>query len=116
VGLLLTQAGLADLSMGKNADNSTVFADAVKLTSSQLATILGVLLGVASEGLLLRSVPVPVEPSPELFGKVISPDGGEGAEAARSLDVSDNANNKDGGCLHNGDGLNNLTFVHFCGE
>jgi len=113
VSLLLTQASLADLSMGKNADNSAVFADAVKLTSSRLATVLGVLLGVAGEGLLLRSVPVLVEPSPELFGKVSSPDGGEGAKTARGLDVSNNANNKDGGCLHNGDGLNNLTFVHF---
>jgi len=116
VSLLLTQASLADLSVGKNADNSTVFADALKLTSSRLATVLGVLLSVAGEGLLLRPVPVLVEPSSNFFGKVRSPDGGEGAEAARSLNVSNNANNDDGGCLHNGDGLNNLTFVHFCGE
>ena len=53
VSSLLTQASLADLSVCKNADNSTVFANALKLTSSRLATVLGVLLGVAGEGLLL---------------------------------------------------------------
>ena len=114
VSLLLVQAGLPDLSVGKNADNSTVSADAFKLASSRLAIVLGVFLGIAGEGLLLRSVPVLVEPSPKLFGKMRSPNGGKGTEAARSLDVSNNANNHDWGCLHNGDGLNNLTFVHFC--
>ena len=116
VSFLLAQAGLADLSVGKNADNSAVFADALKFTISRLATILSVLLGVAGEGLLLRSVPVLVEPSPEFFGEVGSPDGGEGAEAARSFNISNGANNDDWGRLHNGDGLNNLTFVHFCRE
>ena len=116
MSLLLAQAGLADLSVGKNADNSAIFANALKLTSSRLAIVLGVLFGVAGEGLLLRSVPVLVEPSPELFGKMGSPDSSEGAEATRSLNVSNNANDNDGGCLHDGDGLDDLTFVHFCRE
>ena len=72
------------------------------------------LLGVAGKRLLLRSVPVPVEPSLEILAKVRGPDSGEGAEATRSLDVSDNANNHDGGCLDDRDGFNDLTFVHFC--
>jgi len=116
VSLLLVQASLADLSVGKNADNSAVFADALKLTSSRLALILSVLLGITGEGLLFRSIPVLVEPSPEFFGEVRSPDSGESAEAARSLNISNNPNDNDGGCLHNADGLNNLTFVHFCRE
>ena len=116
VSLLLPQTSLADLRVGKNADNSAVFADALELASSRLATVLGMLLGVPGEGLLLRSVPVLVEPAFELFGKVRSPDGGKGAEAAGSLNVSNNADNKDGGCLHNGDGLDNLTFIHFWRE
>ena len=74
------------------------------------------LLGIAGEGLLLRSIPILVKPSLELFRKVRSPDGGEGAEATGSFDVSNNADNKDGGCLHNSNGLNNLTFVHFWRE
>ena len=71
------------------------------------------LLGVAGESLFLRSVPVLVEPSLELLAKVRSPDGGEGSEATRSLNVSNDANNEDGGCLHDGNGLNDLTFMHF---
>ena len=116
VGLLLAQAGFADLSMGKNADNSAVFADALKLTSSRLVAILSVLLGIASEGLLLRSVPILVESSLELFGEVRSPDSSECAEATRSLNVSNDTNDHDRWSLHNGDGLDDLTFVHFCGE
>ena len=113
VGLLLAQTRLADLSVGENADNSAVFADTLEFTISRLATILSVLLGVASEGLLLRSVPVLVEPSFEFLGKMRSPDGGEGAKATRSLNVSNNTNNDDGGRLHDGDSLNDLTFMHF---
>ena len=116
VGLLLAQTSLANLSVGENADNSAVFADALQFTVSRLATILSVLLGIAGESLLLRSVPVLVEPSLELFAEVRSPDSGEGSEATRGLNVSDDANNKDGGCLHDGDGLNDLTFMHFWGE
>lgn len=71
------------------------------------------LLGVAGKGLLLRSVPVLVEPSLEFLAKVRSPNSGEGAEATRSLNVSNNANNNDGGCLNDGDSFDNLFFVHF---
>ena len=72
------------------------------------------LLGVTGKGLLLRSIPVPVEPSPEFLAKMGSPDSGETAEATRSLNVSNNTDNNDGGCLNDGDGFNNLTFVHLC--
>jgi len=113
VGLLLAQTSLADLSVGENADDSTVFADALQFTISRLATVLGVLLGIAGESLLLRSVPVLVEPSFELLTEVRSPDGGEGSEATRGLNVSNDANNENGGRFHDGDGLNHLTFVHF---
>jgi len=113
VGLLLAQTSLTDLSVGENADNSTVFADALQFTISRLAIVLGVLLGIASESLLLRSVPVLVEPSFELFTEVGCPDGGESSEATWSLNVSNDTNNENGGCLHDGDGLNDLTFMHF---
>ena len=53
MSLLLAQTSLADLSVGKNADDSAVLADALELTISRLATILSVLLGVAGEGLFL---------------------------------------------------------------
>ena len=72
------------------------------------------LFGIASEGLLFRSVPVLVESSLEFFTKVRSPDSSEGAKSTGSLDVSNNANDNDGGCLDNGDGFDDLAFVHLC--
>jgi hypothetical protein len=111
VSLLLGETGLADLSVGEDTDDSAVLADALELASNRLATILSVLLGVAGEGLLLGAVPVLVEATLDLIGKVIGPDRGESAEAAGSLDVSDKTDNDDGGSFDNGDGLNNFTLV-----
>ena len=112
VGLLLAETRLADLSVSKDTDDCAVLADTLELTSDGLATILRVLLGVAGEGLLLRAVPVLVEPTLELVGKVRSPDGGKGAKTTRSLDIADDTNNHHRGSLDNGDSLHNLTFVH----
>ena len=61
MGFLLAEAGLADLGVCKDTDDGTVFADALELASSGLATILCVFLCIASEGLLLGTVPVLVE-------------------------------------------------------
>ena len=112
--LLLAETGLADLSVGKDADNSAVLADTLELTGDGLATVLGVLLGVAGEGLLLRAVPVLVEPTLDLVGKVGCPDGGEGAETARCLDVADNTNDHHWWCLDDGNSLDDFTLVHLC--
>ena len=53
VCLLLAKTGLAYLSVGKNTNNSAVFADTLEFTGSRLATIFCVLLGIPSECLLL---------------------------------------------------------------
>ena len=114
VRLLLGETSLADLGVGKDADDSAVLADALELTGDGLATILRVLLRVASERLLLGAVPVLVEPALELVGKVRSPDGGEGAEATGSLDVTNNTDNDHRGSLDDRDRLHNLALVHLC--
>lgn len=114
VGLLLLKTGLADLGVGKDTDDSAVFADALELASNGLAAILSVLLGVAGEGLLLRAVPVLVEATLDLRGQVGSPDSGEGAEATRGLNVANNADNDHGGSLNDSHSLDNLTLVHLC--
>ena len=112
VGLLLGEASLADLGVGEDTDDSAVLADALELASDRLATILGVLLGVAGERLLLGAVPVLVEPPLELVREMGGPDGSEGTEAARSLDVTNNTDNDERRGLHDRDSLDNFTLVH----
>lgn len=92
VGLLLLDGGLADLGVGEDTDDSAVLLDALELTGDGGTGRLGVLLGVLGEGLLLGLVPVLVEATLDLVAQVLSPDGGERAETAGSLDVTDNTN------------------------
>lgn len=113
VSLLLGETSLADLSMGEDTDDRAVFADALELTLDGLATILSVLLGVAGEGLLLGSVPVLVESALDFVRKVVGPNGGEGAEAARGLDIADESNGDHRRCLDNGNSFDNLSLVEF---
>ena len=61
MGLFLAETSFADLSMGKNTDNGTVFSDTLHLTSNGFAAVFCMLFGVTSEGLLLGSIPVFVE-------------------------------------------------------
>lgn len=114
VGLFLGETSLANLGVGEDTDNRAVLADTLKLTGDGLAVVLSVLLGVASERLLLGAVPVLVEAALELVRKMGGPDGGEGAKATGSLNVADNTNDDEGRGLDDGDGLNDLTFVHLC--
>lgn len=74
VCLLLLQWSLADLRVGKNADNGAVFLDALEFTGDGLALVLGVLLGVLGECLLLALVPVLVESSLDLIVQMLGPD------------------------------------------
>lgn len=112
MSLLLLKTSLSDLGVGENSDDSAVLSDPLQLSGDGSSRGLGVLLGVLGEGLLLGSVPVLVEPPLELIGKVLGPDGGEGSESSRGLDVTDDTDDDHGGSLDDGDGLNNLSLVH----
>lgn len=112
VRLLLLEASLADLGVGKDTDDRAVLLDALELTGDRLTVVLGVLLGVLGEGLLLRAVPVLVESALELVRKVLSPDGGERAETTGSLDVADNTDGNHGGSLDDSNSLDDLLLVH----
>jgi len=111
VGLLLTNLGLADLGVGNDADNATVLLDTLEFTGDLLGA-LSVLLSVLGEGLLLGAVPVLVEASTDLVGKMLSPDGGEGTKTTGSLDVTNDTNDDHGGSLNDADGLDDLLLVH----
>lgn len=93
VRLLLLERGLADLGVGEDTDYGAVLLDALELAGEIGAVVLGVLLGVAGEGLLLALVPVLVEAALDLVAQMLSPDGGEGTQATGSLDVTDQTNN-----------------------
>lgn len=115
VGFLLAKTSLPDLGVGENTDNSAVFADTFKFAGDRLSTILSVLLSVPGEGLLLRAVPVFVEATLELVGKMGCPDGRESAEATGGLDITDNANDNQRWCLDDSNGLHNFALVHLWG-
>ena len=115
VGLLLLEASLADLGVGKHTDDSSVLADTLELACNRLAAICGRVLCVAGERLLLGAVPVLIEPTLKLVREMRSPDGGERAETAGSLDVANNTNSDQRGRLDNRNSLHDLLTVHLCG-
>ena len=92
MSLLLLKRGLANLGVGQDADDGAVALDALELAGDGLG-LLRVFLCVLGEGLLLRRVPVLVEPPLELVAQVLGPYGGEGAQAARCLNVAYKADN-----------------------
>lgn len=75
--------------MGEDADDSAVLLDALEFEGDGLA-LTSVLLGVLSERLLLRLVPILVEAAFELVTEMLGPDSGERAETAGGFDVSNN--------------------------
>lgn len=87
VRLLLLEGRLADLGVGKDADDGAVLLDALELAGDGRAAVLRVLLGVLGKGLLLALVPVLVEAALDLIAEMLSPDGRERAETAGSLNV-----------------------------
>jgi hypothetical protein len=112
VRLLLLQARLADLRVGKHAHDGAVLADALELARDARAVVGRVLLRVLGEGLLLAAVPVLVEAALDLVGQVLGPHGGERAQAARRLDVADDTDDDHRRRLDDRDGLDDLTLVH----
>jgi len=114
VCLLLLQAGLADLCVGKDSNDGAVFTDSLQLALDALVTgSFGHLLGVLGESLFLAAVPVLVEATLDFIGQVGSPDGSQCAETTRSLDVSDDTDDNERWGFDNGDGLDDLPLMHF---
>lgn len=93
VRLLLLDGGQAELGVGKDTDDGAVLLDALELAGEGSTVVLRVPLGVLGEGLLLALVPVLVESAADFVAEMLSPDSGEGAETAGSLDVANQTNN-----------------------
>jgi len=109
VSLALTKRNLVDLSVSKNTDDGAVILDLLKVGFHVGLKVLG--LGVLGEGLSLGVVPVLVETTFALVGKVLSPDGGNAVKTTRGFLVTDNTNNDHRRSLKNGDSLKDLLLV-----
>lgn len=90
---LLLERSLANLGMGEDADDRAVLLDALELTFDGLSSVFRVLLGVLCEGLLLRFVPVLVEPTLDLVAQMFGPDSSKRAETTRSFDIANETDN-----------------------
>lgn len=112
VSLLLAEGNLVHLGVSDETDNAAVLDDALEgALALLLALLLGHSLGVVGEGFLLAAVPVLVEATTAGIGKVVSPDGGEGAETAGGVDVTDKTDGNHGGSVDDGDSLEDLLLV-----
>jgi len=112
VGNLLSEFDLADLGVSKNANHLAVLLDSLQLGFNFLR-LLGSFLGVLGESLLLGLVPVLVESALDVFREMGSPDGGEGAEAGGSGNVSNNADDDKRRGLKDSNSLNSFFLVEF---
>jgi hypothetical protein len=92
VGLLLAKLNLLDLGVSDDADAGAVVLDTLKLGGDVGVAFLGVLLGVLGESLALGLEPVLVEATLDFVTQVLSPNGGEGAEASGGFNIANNSN------------------------
>jgi len=110
MSLLLFERQKFHLGVGDKSYNLAVLFD---LTEGSLLAlfVVGPFLLVLGESLLLGLAPVLVESSLGLVGDVLGPDGLEGSEASRGLDVADNTDADHWRGLDDGDWLDDLFLV-----
>ena len=108
--LLLVKGQLLDLSVSQDADHAAVLLQLLQLSLNLLLAI-SVLLGILGESLLLGLGPVLVEAALDRVVQVLRPHGVERAQAARGLDVANNADHDHRRGLDNCDGLAGLFLV-----
>merc|ERR1712192_362024 len=112
MSLLLPATEKLHLGVDDDPDGGAVLLHLVEvLLNLLLARIISPLGARLGEGLLLGLGPVLVEPPLALLADVLSPDSLQGPHAARSLDVSNNADGDHGRSLDDGHGFDNLLLV-----
>lgn len=114
VGLVLAEVKLADLGSAEHAHDRTVFFYAGKVALDGILVILRelVTVRVLGESLPLCAHPILVHSALDFSVEVLSPDGGEGTEAARSLDVADESDNLHRRALNDGQSVDNVLLDH----
>jgi hypothetical protein len=111
VSLLLAKLEQLDLSVGQHADDVSMLFEASELSLNILVGLVGHAASIAIESFLLGTVPVLVEATLDGLVQVSSPDGGQGAESAGGVDISNETDNVQRGGLEDGDGLDGLALV-----
>jgi len=114
VSLVLTHLQLADLSGAENAHNRAVLFDALEVTGNRVLVTFGLLVfvSVLGEGLLLGVHPVLVHSPLDSDIEVLGPDGGESAEAAGCLNVTDDTDDLHGRALNDGASVHDILLDH----
>ena len=97
------------LGVSDKSDDLAVLLDSVDLGLERLGAVVLEVLGEG--GLLLAGVPVLVEPSLEGVAEGAGPDGGEGSEALRGLDVADDSDSLHRRGLDDGHGFDDFQFM-----
>jgi hypothetical protein len=110
VALNLAEVELIDLGSAKDADGAAVLLDTfeVALDGALALVVLLEAISVLGEGLLLGVHPVLVEATLDVVVELGSPDGGECAHAAGSLDIADHTDDLHGRALNNGARLDDV--------
>ena len=111
VSLLLAQLEELDLGVREHADNVRVLLEASELSVDVLVGLIGHAASIAVERFLLGTVPVLVESALHGLVQMRGPHGGQGAQAARGVDIADQADHVHGRALEDGDGLDGLALV-----
>mmetsp|Transcript_38214 Transcript_38214/g.151315 ORF Transcript_38214/g.151315 Transcript_38214/m.151315 type:complete len:325 (-) Transcript_38214:86-1060(-) len=109
--LLLTEVELSHLRMSNDSHNRAVLLNHINigLVVTSL-TIHG--LGVILESLLLRQMPILVEPSDDLIVQMLREHSIQCSKPTRSLDVSNNSYNHHRRSLHHRHGVHHLLLVN----
>jgi hypothetical protein len=110
VSLVLTEGDLADLGGADDTDDGSVLLDALKITRVMGlgGHVLVFAVNVLGESLLLGLHPVLVESALHISVEVLGEHGGESAQAAGGLDVTNESNDLHGRALNDGDGVDDI--------
>jgi len=109
---LLSELQLANLGVGKNADDLAVLFDTVKFELN-FSWLFSSLLSILGKSLPLGSVPVLVKATFHVVRQVVRPNSGKSAKAIGCFDVSNDTDGDHRRGLEDGDSLNGFLLVKF---